>query len=348
MPCFSVHARTFSRRIALGLTAVASLLGLGLLAQEASKDRYPKVTLATWYQLDPKWPDRPPSASFGEMPGIAVDSKDQVWVFTRASPPVQVYDQSGKLVRSWGDDLVKKAHHLKIDGEGNVWLADVGSHTVMKCTQDGKLLLTLGTKGQAGCDETHLDQPTDMAVSPAGDIFVSDGYGNSRVAHFDRAGRFVKAWGKRGVGPGEFSLPHAIVRDSRGRLYVADRNNVRVQVFEESGKFLSEWRDICVPWGFWITAKDEIWLTGSSPMPWRASDGALGCPPKDQLFLRMSPEGKVLQLWTVPKGEDGHEKPGDLNWVHCLALDSKGNIYAGDIKGHRAQRFLRREGQVEP
>jgi DNA-binding beta-propeller fold protein YncE len=305
------------------------------------KPRYPRVNLSTWYQVDPSWPQRPASCAWEAVPGIAVDGEDRVWVYTRAVPPVQVYDADGRFVRSWGEGTVKTAHHIKFDREGNVWLADIGHHVVMQFTPEGKLLKTLGTRGVAGDDEAHLDRPTDMAITPEGDVFVSDGYGNNRVVHFDWEGKFVKAWGKLGTGPGEFSLPHAIAMDARGRLYVADRNNARVQVFDQSGKFLDEWRDRLVPWGLWITKTDEIWVCGSSPMPWREGDTVLGCPPKDQVFMKFSPDGRLLQLWTVPKGVDGHEQPGDCNWVHAMALDSHGNLYAGDIIGKRAQKFVR-------
>jgi 6-bladed beta-propeller len=304
---------------------------------------YPRISLATWYEVDATWPEKPGNIQWGHVPGIAVDAKDQVWVYTRAIPPVQIYTSEGKFVRSWGEDQIKTAHHMKFDQHGNVWLADIGYHVVMQFTPDGKLLKTLGTKGQAGCDETHLDQPTDMAITPEGDVFVSDGYGNNRIVHFDASGKFVNSWGKLGTGPGEFSLPHAIAIDSNRHLYVADRNNVRVQVFDTAGKFLSEWRDIITPWGFWLTKLDEIWVCGSSPMPWRKTDEALGCPPKDQLFMKFNATGKLLQLWTVPKATDGDEHPGECNWVHCVAFDSKGNLYAGDIIGKRAQKFLRRE-----
>jgi hypothetical protein len=182
-----------------------------------------------------------------------------------------------------------------------------------------------------------------MAVTPAGDVFVSDGYGNARIVHFDKNGKYVKAWGSLGSKPGQFSIPHAIAVDSKGRLYVADRNNVRIQVFDQDGKLLDVWQNLIVPWGFCITAKDELWVCGSSPMQWRKEDGALGCPPKDQVFMKFNPDGKLLQLWTVPKGADGLEKPGELNWVHAIAVDSKGNLYAGDIKGKRAQKFVRVE-----
>src|SRR5262249_37260005 len=134
-----------------------------------------------------------------------------------------------------------------------------------KFTPEGKLLLTLGTPGTAGRDSTHLNRPTDMVVTPAGDVFVADGYGNARVVHFDKSGKFVKAWGELGHKPGQFSIPHAIALDSKGRLYVADRNNVRVQIFDQSGKLLDEWRDVVVPWGFCVTKDDEIWVCGSSP-----------------------------------------------------------------------------------
>jgi len=214
---------------------------------------------------------------------------------------------------------------------------------VYECTQEGKVLRTLGTPGQYGEDPQHFHQPTDVVITPKGDIFVTDGYGNSRVVHFDAQGRFVRAWGKLGVGPGEFSLPHAIDVDSQGRLYVADRNNVRIQVFDQEGKFLAEWRNLLVPWTVRIDQKDRIWSCGCSPMVWRKEDEVLGCPPKDQLVMCFDTTGKVLQVWTFPKGQDGQEKPGELNWVHSLAWDSQGNLYLVDIIGKRVQKFLRRE-----
>jgi DNA-binding beta-propeller fold protein YncE len=328
-------------RLALGIGLAVMLLSSGLSAQEEKKKgpSWPHVNVALAYTHDPSWPQKPAEFKWAEMAGIAADAKDNIYIFTRSTPPVQVYDSSGKFIRAFGQDIVKAAHHIKIDRDGNVWAADVGGHQVLKFSPEGKMLLTLGTKGVSGRDATHFYQPTDMAITPAGDIFVSDGYGNARIVHFDKTGKFVKEWGELGSKPGQFSIPHAICVDSKGRLYVADRNNVRIQVFDPSGKLLDVWSNIIVPWGFHITKDDEIWVCGSSPMQWRTEDGALGCPPKDQVFMKFNTAGKLLQLWTVPKGADGLEKPGELNWVHCITEDSKGNLYAGDIKGKKAQKF---------
>lgn len=332
----------------LRTTLVALLCVLPCSAQEAAK--YPKVNTAAAYLVDPGWPKRPVSMKWAEMPGLAVDAQDRVYLFTRTDTPVQVYDADGNFVRSWGAGVLKPgaAHHVKIDHEGHIWLADIADHVVRKFTPEGKLLLTLGTPGAAGRDSTHLNKPTDMAITPAGDVFVSDGYGNARIVHFDKSGKFVKSWGELGHKPGQFSIPHAIALDSKGRLYVADRNNVRVQVFDQSGKLLDVWPDVVVPWGFCVTKNDEIWVCGSSPMRWREKDNALGCPPKDQVFMKFNPAGRLLQLWTVPKGADGLEKPGECNWVHCIATDSKGNLYVGDIIGKRAQKFVRVEADRKP
>ena len=217
---------------------------------------------------------------------------------------------------------------------------------VRKFSPAGSILATLGTPDEPGADERRLNMPTDMAITPAGDIFVSDGYGNNRIVHFYAHGGFVKQWGQMGTGPRDFSLPHAIALDSRGRLYVADRNNVRVQVYSQAGELLDSWSNVLVPWGFWMTADDDVWVCGSSPMPWRddpAYPGApLGCPPKDQVLMRFNTGGRLLQQWTIPKAEDGAETPGTLNWVHCLAIDSQGDVYVGDIIGKRVQKFVRR------
>ncbi|MBI4578060.1 MAG: hypothetical protein HY718_00065 [Planctomycetes bacterium] len=305
--------------------------------------RYPKVNLAIGYEVDPAWPQRPADLPWGAMPGLAVDAQDQVWLHTRSDVPVQAYTADGRFVRAWGQGLVGIAHHARVDREGNVWLADNGRHVVRKFTPAGELLLTLGTLDEPGCDETHLNGPTDMAITPAGDVFVSDGYGNFRVAHFDPKGRFVMAWGRMGVGPGEFNLPHTIGVDSRGRLYVACRNNVRVQVFDQEGRLLDEWRHLITPWGMCITPQDDIWIVGSSPMRWEPGQEQLGGPPKDQVFMRFDTQGKLRQLWTVPICPADRPQPGHCNMVHSIAVDSRGSLYVGDIAGRRAQKFVRLE-----
>jgi DNA-binding beta-propeller fold protein YncE len=333
----------------IGLLTVAAgvgLTGLNSGTAEEKKDdkakepKYPHVNLAVTYEVDPKWPQRPDKYAWGHVPGIAVDAKDNVYVFTRAQPPVQVYDTKGKFLRGWGDKSIS-AHHIKIDPDGvHVWISDIANHVVEKYTPDGKCLLTIGTKGKKGRDKTHLNMPTDMAITPSGEVYVSDGYGNARVVHFDKNGKYLNEWGELGHKPGMFSIPHAIAIDAKGRIYVADRNNVRVQVFDGKGKFLTEWKNLIVPWGLCVTKDDEIWVCGSSPMQWRKEDGALGCPPKDQIFMKFNTDGKLLQLFTVPKGVDGLERVGEVNWVHCIAVDSGGNLYLGDIIGKRAQKFV--------
>jgi DNA-binding beta-propeller fold protein YncE len=338
------HNTSMSRRKLLKAAAlsgaVVAVMPVSLFAKERPAG-YKLIDLSTKYKVDPAWPGRPGDAEWGDMSGVAVDAKDQVYLFTRANPPIQVYQADGKFVRSWGKEHVVTAHYIRFGPDGNVWLADNGKHVVMQFTPEGKLLRTLGTPGKLGCDQTHLNQPTDMIATKAGDVFITDGYGNSRVAHFDAKGKFVKAWGKFGEAPGQFNLPHGIVMDSKGKLYIADRNNGRVQVFDQEGKFLAQWAGLMVPWGLWINDKDEIWACGSSHMPkkgkWR------GLPPKDQILLKFNTSGKVLEAWSAPVMIKGVKPlPGQVNWLHAIALDSKGNIYLGDIKGRRAQKYLAR------
>jgi sugar lactone lactonase YvrE len=331
--------------VACGWAALGhpSLAGLA----QTNPPVYPRINLATSYEVDTNWPQRRPDIPWGQMPGVAVDSKDNIWVYTRTNPTVQVYATDGRYLFGWRNESTNSIpHFIRIDRQGNVWMADVGLHIVTKSSPEGKLLLTLGVQGQPGDDAAHFNKPTDIAIAPNGDLFVADGYGNNRIVHFDRRGKFVKAWGKLGTAPGEFSIPHSIACDSKGRLYVADRNNVRVQVFDQRGKLLDVWQKVLVPWGIWISAKDEIWVCGSSPMPWtddpKYPNAPLGCPPKDQLFAKFDASGRIRELWTVPKGQDGHEQPGELNWLHDMAFDSKGNLYLGDIIGKRVQRFVPR------
>jgi hypothetical protein len=307
---------------------------------------YPKINLAIGYEVDAGWPQRPKDLVWGHVPGVAVDGEDNVWLHTRAEVPVQVYSADGRFIRAWGKGMVKRPHHIKIGPEGNVWLTDEGRHVVWKCTREGEVLMTLGVLDKPGCDETHLNGPTDVAFGPQGDIFVSDGYGNNRVVHFDGDGKFINAWGELGVGQGQFSLPHCIGVDSAGRVYVGGRNNVRVQVFDSEGNFLDEWRNLIVPWGICVMPADEIWVVGSSPMRWEEDKDQLGGPPKDQILMKFNPEGKVLQLWTVPVCPEDDVKPGECFFLHGVALDSEGNIYTGEVLGRRAQKFVRIESDA--
>jgi peptidylamidoglycolate lyase len=306
----------------------------------AAYPNYPPVATVVEYTVDAAWPNRP--AELGPraaVPGVAVDRHGLIWCVERGEVPVQVYTAAGELVRSWGRGQFRSVHSVRIDREDNVWIADFEAHVVRKFTADGRLLLTLGTPGKRGEDERHFNRPTDIAIAANGDVFVSDGYGNRRIVHFDSEGKFIKSWGQYGAGPGQFSLPHMIAVDSRGVLYVADRNSGRIQLFNQEGTFIEQWSNLVMPWGLWMSAQDELWVCGSSPQWWRKNNQSP--PPKDQLFMRFSTDGRVQQLWTFPIGLEGREKPGECNWVHGIALDAQGNIYAGDILGKRLQKFIR-------
>jgi len=292
--------------------------------------------------VDSSWPQKPEIFEWAQMPGIALDSRDQVYIFTRNSPAVQVYKTNGTFVCAWDSGDPNGAHFIRIGPEGYIWTANITDHVIRKHNPEGKLLLTIGESGVAGSDRRHFDKPTDMAVLPSGDIFVTDGYGNRRVVHFDANGRYVNEWGKEGILPGQFALPHSIVADSKGRLYVADRENARIQVFDTKGKLLDVWPDLITPWGLHVTKNDEIWVCGSSPVRKDVADETgewVVTPPPDQVVMKLSPKGKVLLRIQLPKATAAPGKPGELDWVHGIATDSQGNLYLGDIQGKRAQKF---------
>lgn len=339
---------SFSMKV---LSRFCVLLSVLLATASCLAEGYPSHAIdpvVVAYDADPSWPNQPDTvAPFGWVSGMAIDDLGHIWVFNRGEEPVQVYTPEGELVRTWGKRDFSDPHHIRIGPDGNIWVADFGLHIIQKYTPQGELLMTLGVRGEKGNDETHLNMPSDMAVTRAGDIFVTDGYGNRRIVHFDKEGRFVKAWGEYGTGPGQFVLPHAIVVDSKGLLYVADRNSGRIQVFDQDGNHHATWANLIMPWGLSVTADDEIWVCGSSPH-WWVRDG-YAPEYKDQMFMRFNRDGAVQQIWTVPLGDVGpdknnpetsHLKHGETVGVHCIVQDAKGNLYVGDIYGERAQKFI--------
>jgi DNA-binding beta-propeller fold protein YncE len=275
------------------------------------------------YRPVPGWPKLPDDVKLGPVSAVATDSADRVHVFHRGQRPVLVFDRDGQFLRSWGDEHLKTPHGLRIDKDDNVWVTDIGNHQVLKFDASGKLLLALGKKGEAGAGPDHFDRPTDVAVAPDGTFYVSDGYGNSRVLKFSRDGRLLRQWGKKGNGEGEFDLPHAVCLDAKGRVYVGDRENNRVQVFDADGQFLAVWNESGAPFGLFL-AGDRLFVADGRANWVKVLDG----------------EGKPLGRF----GEKG-DGPGQFRMPHMLCVDSRGAVYVAEVEGKRVQKFVpRREG----
>jgi DNA-binding beta-propeller fold protein YncE len=268
------------------------------------------------------FPKLPSGTRLNAVSAVAIDSKGNIYIFHRSVPgadPILVFDPAGNFLRSLGKNLFKSAHGLRIDSQDNLWTTDNADHIVIKFSNDGKVLMTLGERGVPGEDERHFNKPTDVAIADNGDFFVSDGYGNSRVVKFDKNGKFIKAWGKKGKGPGEFNLPHAVRFDSKGLLYVADRENNRIQVFDQDGKFIRQF-DGFAPYGLFITPDDQLYV----------ADG------RANRVLHMTPEGKTLETW----GQRGVES-GNFRMPHGITVARDGAVYVSEIDGKRVQKFVK-------
>ena len=206
---------------------------------------------------------------WGDTISVAADGNGSILVLRRAEPPVVVFNRAGELQSVWGEGLFPDKHSIDVDAEGFVWITDRTDQMGYKFTMEGQQLLALGTKGVAGDDGSTdaFNRPSDVAVAPNGDIFVANGYGNSRIVHFSSDGRFIKIiGGTQGTGPGEFDLPHGVVFDSTGRLIVLDRQNTtktpRIQVFDQEGRFIEQWTDLGLmqPSGLAISEDDIVYV----------------------------------------------------------------------------------------
>src|SRR6267142_2772066 len=204
------------------------------------------------------WGTLPDGWSFVEATAVAVDAHDDVWVFNRGAHPVIVFDREGAFKRAWGEGVIRRAHGITIGPDGTIWLTDDLHHTVRQFTPAGKLLLTIGDPDTPSTAHggKPFNRPTHVAISPrTGEVYVSDGYGNSRVHKYDPTGRLLKSWGAPGTDPGCFNIPHNIATDAGGRVYVADRENSRVQVFDEDGAYLDQWKNLHRPCGLAAAAR---------------------------------------------------------------------------------------------
>ena len=256
----------------------------------------------------------------GETSAVAVNAKGHIFLFQRTKPMLAEYDDMGNYVRSIGEGLFTHPHGLRIDAEGNLWTTDDGSHLVLKLDPSGTVLLVLGRINTGAEADWLLNKPADVAFARNGDIYVADGYGNSRVVKFDGDGNYLKSWGKYGSASGEFNLPHTVAVDDAGRVYVGDRENQRIQIFDSEGNFLKQWTDIGFPYGLFITPDQHVWM----------ADGGY------DRIIELDPSGKILGAF----GEPGH-KPGQMAWAHFLAVGPDQSIYVADVLNWRFQVFAR-------
>jgi DNA-binding beta-propeller fold protein YncE len=295
------------------------------------------------YHVEENWAKLPPGRPWGMAIGVDIDRDGKsVWVFDRCAAktcagssvaPIQKFDASGKLVKSFGAGMFIFPHGLFVDRDDNVWVTDGKAqdgkgHTVMKFSADGKLLLTLGKPGVAGDGPDTFNAPSDVLVAPDGNIFVADGHGgntNARIVKLAPDGKFMKAWGKKGKGPGELDTPHGLAMDSAGRLYVADRANSRIQIFDQDGKFIAEWRQFGRPSGLFI--RNDILYSADSQSSEKTNPGF-----KKGIRIGSVKDGKVTAFIAETK---------ELGSPEGVAVDAQGIVYGGFTNTMNLRRFVK-------
>lgn len=322
------------------------LIGLAFLSCKGRNVPSDTNPSASNYIVDTAWTQMANKYIVSQPTGIGVDKNNHIFVFQRTgrkwtkpfpdsaisqNTVLELDNESGKLINSWGANYFIMPHGLTVDKQNHVWLTDVGLHQIFKFSHDGKLLMKLGVAKVPGNDFLHFNLPTDIAVAEDGSFYVSDGYGNSRVVKFTSSGKYIKAWGTYGNKPGEFRIPHGIAIDNNNTIYVADRQNNRVQLFDTSGKYLRELKN---------DARVE-------QLPSIAIDKA------DHLFaIDYDPTKKMdstvmgSTFFVVDSSQHTHTHFGATGstvrtscWFHDIAIDSKGNIYVCDIIGLKVLKF---------
>jgi DNA-binding beta-propeller fold protein YncE len=301
------------------------------------------VTDVGIYEADAGWAKVPNGWSFREVAGVATDSRSRVYVFSRSEHPMMVFDGDGDFLASWGEGIVVKAHNVRVSPDGFVYCSDLLGHTVRKFTPDGELLLTLGTPNvpsDTGGDGRNVkisrsagpfNGPTDIAFGQSGELYISDGYANARIHEFSARGELISSWGEPGSGPAQFNLPHnALIEESSGTLYVADRENNRVQVLTPAGEFISQWTDFAAPTGLSMGRDGVLTVCefGYDPAagPSRYSVPAHGKKILPRVTMR-SPQGELLGKI---EGEDKCS-PGNFFAPHGVCVDRNGDIYVAEV-----------------
>jgi len=329
--------------------ATAACLASTSLAQQ--KDA-PRNDLPQLYRTTRDWGELPPGVKWAAVTAVEAGPDGSIYVVHRCfenscagrkEAPILKYDARGKLLKSWGEGMFIFPHGATVDRDGNFWLTDARGengkgHQVFKFSPEGRVLMTLGKAGVSGSGPDLFDQPTDVVVAPSGDIFVTDSHRNgknNRVVKFTKDGRFIKEWGKKGSGRGEISEPHTIALDSRGRLFVGDRENNRIQIFDQDGKYLDEWRQFGRPSGIFITKDDTIYVADSESGP---DTGAHELPGiKKGIRIGSAKDGRVTAFI-----EEMESTRADHSGAEGLGVDAQGNVYGAVVRRQMLERHVKK------
>jgi DNA-binding beta-propeller fold protein YncE len=308
------------------------LMGATALAQRPSDPALlvPQTAPELGYVVVPNPITLPAGTTMGASASVTFDAKGHLLVLTRGAQPFFEFDENGKFIRAFGDGLFTRAHGVRLDTDGNIWATDVGAHVVYKLNPQGQVLLTLGTKGEAGewneaAGSRKLNQPNDVAIARNGDLFVVQGHtpgprGDARVLKFDKTGKFIKSWGGKGKGPGQFEVAHGIAIDATGLLWVADRENQRIQIFDADGTFVRENKYAGLPCSLDIGRQNIYMVNGFAGQ-----------------ILQLDLNGKVL----AATGKAG-TGPGEFGEAHFIAVSPKGEIYVADSVNSALLKFVRK------
>lgn len=268
---------------------------------------------AAWaqdYVLDPDWPKPlPDDIEWGQVPNVTIDQDGYIYAFHRSEPPVLKFDSEGNLVDTFGSDFVNRPHGFRVTPDGTIWATDYHrqlGHTVTRIDTEGRILLRLGARGFTGSGPNTFNGPADVAQAPNGDFFVADGHWNNRIVKYDRSGRYLMEWGGKGAGQGQLDVPHSIVIDRRGRVLVGDRSNHRIQIFTQTGEYITEWDQFGWPSGLFIDDNDILYVADY----------------QDKLGVTYgsADDGTVMGFigGTAPEG---------------VVVDADGNVYVGEVTG---------------
>ena len=297
------------------------------------------------------WGQLPGGRKWGSTAGVATAPDGTIWAIDRCGvsgsrgtscadstiDPILHFDTSGRLLNSFGGGLFVSPHKITVDKDGNLWVADNGikdgkGQQVFKFSPSGKVLMTLGKAGVAGPALDTFDQPTEVAIAPNGDIFVADGHGNAptanaRIVKFDRNGKFLKTWGKKGTAIGDFDCIHTLAFDSRGRLLIGDRQNNRIQIYDQDGTFIAEWKQFGRPSGIFIDKDDTIYVTDSES---RDGDEGYGYNPGCKRGIRIGSAKDGSVRYFIP--DPGAYPPvGGSSSPEGVTADAHGDVYGAEF-----------------